>query len=1297
MSQTETLDDPFADLELALGETMLADRPGLRRRLHGLRRRRRAGRPISRGLAELRDLVAASGARVQARRAALPRPDYPDGLPVVEMRAEIAAAIAAHQVVIVCGETGSGKTTQLPKVCLELGRGVHGLIGHTQPRRIAARSVAARIAEELHSELGGAVGYKVRFGDHVGAESHIKLMTDGILLAELQRDTRLEQYDTLIVDEAHERSLNIDFLLGYLKRLLPQRPDLKLIITSATIDPESFSRFFDDAPIVSVPGRTYPVEVRYRPLTGEPDAGETDLPQAVVEAVDELTRGEPGDALVFLPGEREIRESAEALRKHHPPGVEVLPLFARLGPGEQQRIFEPHGRPRIVLATNVAETSLTVPGIRYVVDSGLARISRYSHRSKVQRLPIEKIARASADQRKGRCGRTGPGICLRLYAEQDFLERPHFTEPEIQRTNLAEVILQMRALGLGELEDFPFVDPPDRRFINDGYRLLHELGAVDERRALTELGRRLARLPVDPRIARMLVAAEREGSLAEVLPIAAALSVADPRVRPAEAQGKADAAHALFRNERSDFLSLLQLWRAYQEQKRHLSRSKLRRWCQSHYLSYVRMLEWEGVYKQLHGLMREGGARVNQVEADDAAVHRALLTGLLGHVAVKEDKDRYSGARGTTLHIFPGSGLARKGPKWLMAAELVETSRLFARTVAAIEPRWIEALAGHLLKRSYSHPHWERKGQRVVASEQSTLYGLIVNPGRRVNYARIDAAAARELFIREALVRGDYRSRGEFLAHNLGLVREVEALEHRSRRRDILEDEESLFAFYDARIPAAVADGPSFEAWRKQAEREQPRLLYFERAALMLQDADHVSAGRFPETLRVGALELPLSYHFEPGAVEDGVSVTVPLAALNQLPAERFDWLVPGLLNEKLTALIRALPKGLRRNFVPAPNFAAALEQRLSPREGALLPAMAGELQRMTGVSIPADAWRLELLPEHLRMNFRVMGPDGTLLGHGRDLEALRAQLGGRAARDFERLPAHDLERETVSDWDFGALPESVSREVGGVRLQGFPALVEETDRVALRLLDTPEQAQRAHRRGLLRLLQTVLREQVRYLQRNLPQAKAMCLHYAPVGGCESLKADIVDAAFERVFLAEPLPREAEAFQSRLAAGRARLVDEANALAGQVAAALAEYHALARALKGGVAPQWLSAVGDVREQLERLIYPGFVAGTPAAWLGELPRFLKAISVRLQRLEQNPQRDRQPAASLAPLWEGYWAVRRPRPELDTQPEWVEFRWLLEELRVSLFAQELGTSCPVSAKRLEARWRELSRPA
>ena len=1079
---------------------MLRDRRGLAERIRRLRHRCRAGKPIDRGLAEVREAVERSASECRQRQERLPTPEFPPQLPVSAHRSEIARIIAGNQVTVVCGETGSGKTTQLPKICLALERGVSGLIGHTQPRRIAARSISARIASELNSEPGRLVGYKVRFSDHVGADAYVKVMTDGILLAETQSDPLLQAYDTLIVDEAHERSLNIDFLLGYLKNLLPRRPELKLVITSATIDPGRFSRHFDGAPIVQIPGRTYPVEVRYRPFTSDDeDARDRHQQQGILDAVDEASRLGPGDILVFLAGEREIRDASEALRKHHPAKSEVLPLFARLSAREQQRIFQPHQGRRVILATNVAETSLTVPGIRYVVDPGYARISRYGYRTKVQRLPVERISQASADQRKGRCGRVSGGVCIRLYSEEDFDGRAEYTEPEIQRTNLAAVILRMAALGLGDVERFPFIDPPDRRLVNDGYRLLVELGAMDAEHRLTKLGRRLACLPVDPRLSRMIFAAVEEGSLREVLIIVSALSVQDPRERPGDARDEADAAHLPFQDEASDFVSFQKLWDFYHERARHLSGNKLRKLCRQTFLSYVRMREWHDVHQQLLGMLHDMGVRRNREPASYAQIHRALLAGLLGSIGFKREERQYAGARNTRFLIFPGSGLARRGPKWIMAAELVETARLYARTVARIEPAWAESVGNHLVRRSYEDPRWDHRQARVVATEKVTLHGLPVVPGRRVHYGPIDPGAARRIFIHHALVAGEYRTGVPFLAHNLGLVANIRALEDKLRRRDLLVDEETVYAFYDRHLPPDIYNGSRFERWRKGAEREAPRLLFLRREDLLRHGAEEATAERFPDSLTVDGLTLQLSYDFEPGSQEDGVTVSLPLPAVPVLRPERFEWLVPGLLRDRIVALIRTLPKPLRRHFVPAPDFATACLESMTPGEGDLLEVLARHLHRMTGVPVPADAWRSEALPAHLRMRFAVIDERQRVLAVGRDLRMLQRQLGKQAEKSFRPGPGTGLERTGMTTWSLGELPHVVGFEQNGVALKGFPALVDEVSSAGIRVFADADRAEESHRAGLRRLLMLSLPGQFRSLKKRLPGIREMCLDYAPV------------------------------------------------------------------------------------------------------------------------------------------------------------------------------------------------------
>ena len=1275
---------PQAELLAALDDCLIADRVRLGRRLKAGRR------PDPR----LREAIAAARARRRAREARRPQVRYPAGLPLVACREEIQAAIAAHPVVIVCGETGSGKSTQLPKLCLEMGRGAAGCIGHTQPRRMAARAVARRLADELGRPLGEAVGFKVRFHDRVSPDSYVKLMTDGILLAEIHDDPRLLQYDTLIIDEAHERSLNVDFLLGYLKRLLPERPDLKLIVTSATIDPRRFARFFGDAPVIEVSGRGHPVEIRYRPRSrAEGAAADRDLPEAVAAAVDELAGEGPGDILVFLPGERDIREAARALRRHHPAHTEILPLYARLSAAEQDRVFAPHPGRRIVLATNVAETSLTVPGIRYVVDSGLARVHRYSPGAKVQRLPVEPVSRASADQRAGRCGRVAPGICIRLYSEQDYQARPAHTDPEILRSSLAGVILRMAAMGLGEVEDFPFLDPPAPRAVNAGRRLLQELGAVDARRRITPLGRQLARLPVDPRLGRMLLAARAEGCLAEMLVIVSALSVQDPRERPLERRAQADAAHAEFHDPRSDFVALLKLWQAYQEQARRLSQRKLRAWCRERFLSHLRMREWQDIHRQLKRQMAEQGDRPNTAPADYETLHRALLAGLLGQVA-RRDEQEYRGVRDRRLAIHPASGLAKKKPRWIVAAELVETRRLYAHTVAAVEPEWIEAAAGDLVRRSHLEPHWERKRAQVVAYEQVTLFGLVLVSRRKRHYGPIDPRHAREIFIRHALVQGDYDTGAPFLAHNRALVEDVQALEDKARRRDILVDEDSLFAFYDGIVPPQVCNGAGFEAWRREYEAKHPRGLFLDRDFLMRHGAPGLEAERYPDSLAAGPLRLPLRYRFAPGEEDDGVTVQVPLAQLNQLQARHLDRLVPALLEERLEALLKTLPKRWRRHFVPAREFARACLPACLDDPRPLTEVLAERLAEMTGVRVPPEAWDEDRLPPHLRMRIEVLDEGGRPLAAGRDLEALKSGHGERARASFRERAGGEGECRGRRDWDFGALPESVQVMRDGQALVAYPAVVDEGETVGVRWFDTAAEAARAHRAGVRRLLLLALGARARDLARQLPGLQTLCLHFAPLGECAALQADILAAACEEVFLqVAPPPRDPRAFRALLDAGRGRLAESARALAELAGGVLARHHALAQALER--APADVAAAMEAH--LQRLVYPGFLLATPPRWRPRLPVYLEAAGRRLERLALDPARDARRAAELEPHWrrwrerdEALRAAGRQDPALET------YRWLLEEYRVSLFAQELKTCVPVSPKRLERAWSEAGAP-
>ena len=1229
--------------------------------------------------------------RRQQRATHLPKPQFPDDLPVSIHRDNIAAAMAENQVIIVAGETGSGKTTQLPKIALSLGRGIAGMIGCTQPRRVAARTVASRVASELESPLGHAVGYKVRFNDKLSADTYIKFMTDGILLAETQGDRFLEAYDTLIIDEAHERSLNIDFLLGYLKQLLPKRPDFKLIITSATIDTQRFSAHFNNAPIIEVSGRTYPVEVHYRPA----HEVDRDMIEGIIDAVDEISRlHRQADILIFLSGERDIRDTAEALRKHRLLNTEILPLYARLSVAEQNRVFAPGNQRRIVLATNVAETSLTVPRIKAVIDPGLARISRYSIRNKVQRLPIEKISRSSADQRKGRCGRIAPGICIRLYSEEDYSQRSEFTDPEILRTSLASVILQMLSLRLGDVNDFPFVEPPSTKMINDGFTLLTELGAVDENRQLTEIGRQLSKLPIDPRIGRMILAAKQENCLDEVLIIASALSIQEPRERPLDAQQAADTAQKQFMDESSDFLSYLKLWHFFQDNAKHLSKNKLRHLCREHFLSYIRMREWQDIHHQLTLLIKESGWKINQVEANYDEIHRALLTGLLGNIAFKtESEQQYLGARNIKLYLFPGSGLFKKSPKWIMAAELVETTRLYARYTAKINPDWIEKVAGDLCQHHYFEPHWEKRSAQVAAFEKVTLYGLTLVAKRKVNYGPIDPELSREIFIRGALVEGEYDCKAAFFQHNRDLFDEIETLEHKSRRQDILVDDEQIYAFYEARIPKDIYDGKAFEKWLTKAERDQPKLLFLSRKDLMKPAGEKVTVQDFPDKLSLNGVTLALSYHFEPGHEFDGVTVEIPLTLLNQIPPQPFEWLVPGLLEEKIVALLRTLPKALRRAFVPVPDVARdALETFNKPivtfrEEGrfleypkeSLIDVLTRYCHRRLGNPLPKDVWGN--LPAHLLMNFQLV--DNEPVDVSRDLKALQQKWGNHASSSSQQQIAEKsgLEQENITEWDFGDLPEQVKLTLNGMTVQGFPTLVDQQTHVALRVLDNPDTAQQSLRGGLRRLF--LLNLPTKKLLKQMPINNKLCLQYMKIGACEQLKQDMLTAIVDSIFLIEPLPRKSAEFEQRLSKGKQQLMQVAYDYATLLTTVLEEYNSLNQQLQK--LSKRSTMLPSIKEHLKYLIYEGFVKEIPVRQLKQVPRYLKAIQLRLNRLDHDPQKDAKKAAQLAPLWDMYLARRA-----EKTPQLMEFRWMLEELRVSLFAQELKTAYPVSVQRLQKFW-------
>lgn len=1288
-----------AALHRQIDDCMQSDRHRLRRRVKPI-----AGKSSDTDQAKklLAD-ISASAQRRQSRHDNLPKPQYPDELPVVQQRDTIIDALAKHQVLIVCGETGSGKTTQLPKMCLELGLGAAGLIGHTQPRRIAARSVSNRIASELGSSVGEAVGFKIRFTDQVSEQTYIKLMTDGILLTEIQRDPFLNQYDAIIIDEAHERSLNIDFLLGYLKTLLPKRRDLKLIITSATIDPERFSRHFNDAPIIFAEGRTYPVELRYQPV-GENESGEfddTELPEAIVDACETLIREQQHDVLVFLPGERDIRELADLFSKTASSskvlrGVEVVPLFSRLSNAEQNRIFQKHTRPRIVLSTNVAETSLTVPGIRAVVDAGVARVSRYSVRSKVQRLPIEKVSQASANQRMGRCGREAPGVCIRLYSEDDFDARPEFTEPEILRTNLSSVILQMAAMRLGNIDTFPFVEAPDGKFINDGYRTLEELAAIDKKRKLTSLGKRLARLPVDPRLGRMLLAGADEGCVSEILIIVSALSVQDPRERPFDKRAAADEMHAEFNHEKSDFVSWLDLWHFLSVQKERLSNSQFRKMCKQRFISPLRVIEWMDVRTQLLRLTKELKLPLNDTEADYDKIHRALLTGLLANVAMKTDKRDYFGTRNRHLSIFPGSGLFKKGPKWIMAAEIAETSKLYARQVASIEPEWIERLADHLLSRSYRDAHWQKKRGTVGAYEQSTLYGLIINPKKRVNYSPINPVESRKIFIRSGLVDGGLKTKGDFYRHNLELLDEVTALEEKSRRRDIVVDHEEMARFYDAIIPEDVCTEAAFEQFRKAYEMESPRGLYFSRDMLLNDEDVSVSTREYPDQMEMAGMVLPLRYHFSPGEDDDGVTLIVPVEVINRVSAERCEWLVPGLIDEKVTLLIKALPKSLRRNFVPAPDVAARALSNMHHGEGRLTVELSKQLRAMTGVDVPRHEWDESGLPLHFRMRFELIDGNGKVLRHGRDLGVLQNDYADQVEETLLQHSDTSIEREDVRDWNFGDLPEVVDIEKSGITMQGYPALQAVDGKVNIKLFASLAAAHAVMPAGLRQLYRHVLRDEIKYLQRKLPGIDVLTLRFAPFGNKEILIDDIIDAAIDRTFLANgEWPRTREGFLQRLDANRSQLVSNANALCEATAQAFEQHRLVAKRIEGSVSLGWVEAIGDIRDQIAQLIYPGFVTATGLERLKRLGVYFQAMGRRLDAIDQSPDKDRRCRAELLPVWEQFKALPQQRED-DADYAGIRqgIRWAFEELRISLFAQELGTAEKVSVPRLESRIAKLA---
>ncbi|MGY0194674.1 ATP-dependent RNA helicase HrpA [Leptothrix sp. BB-4] len=1336
-------------------------------------------RPVNRPTSEGAAAPARAPAHSRPRRAPssvpptpVPPITFPEALPVSARREAIEAALREHQVVIVCGETGSGKTTQLPKIALAMGRGLGaggtGLIGHTQPRRIAASSVAKRIADELKSPLGDVVGYKVRFQDRLQPGASVKLMTDGILLAETQTDPLLRAYDTLIIDEAHERSLNIDFLLGYLRQILPRRPDLKVIVTSATIDADRFANHFATtrraadgtaeavpAPVLMVSGRTFPVEQRWRPFE---DGKDFDIDDAIADAVDELWREGSGDILVFLPGEREIREAADHLRKHlsHQPlhrNAEILPLFARLSQAEQDRVFETGGGRRIVLATNVAETSLTVPGIRYVIDTGHARVKRYSYRNKVEQLQVEPISQAAANQRAGRCGRVANGICIRLYDEKEFTGRPRFTDPEILRSSLAGVILRMKALNLGLVEDFPFLEAPPRKAIADGYALLGELGAVDDANELTAIGRELSRLPLDPRVGRMILEARDRQALHEVLIIASALSVQDVRDRPMEAQQAADEKHRKFDDEKSEFMGYLKLWRWIEEGRGNhghagqaqaqvdshkLSNRQQEQRLRDSFVSPRRVREWRDIHSQLHTVVAEHGWRLNGTAATYEQIHLSMLAGLLGNIGLKADDDEwYLGARGIKFWRHPGAHLSKKPGRWLVAAELVDTTRLFGRGLAAIEPQWIPGIAGHLLKTQLLEPHWEKKAAEVIALERATLYGIVVYSNRRVNYGNVDANAARQIFIREALVNGDWECRLPFLAHNQKMIRQVEELEHKSRRQDVLVDDELIHAYYDEHLPADVCSGASFERWYRVASKANPKLLHLSRDELMRHEAAGITTESFPRAVRLGGIDCAASYLHQPGDPKDGITVTVPIYALNQVSEDRCDWLVPGMLEAKVLALVKSLHQRPRSRLMPLQEFVAEFCASHAFGDGRLLDLLLAAVRERSQIAVQRNDFKLDMVAPHLFMNFRIVDEHGRQLGAGRNLATLKAELGTQARSAFQALatmklasqvsapdvapaaaapsassaakkvtPAASTAASTASTapsapavqasatytaWTFGELPELMEIRKAGQTLVGFPALIDRLTHVEIEVFDEPDAAAAKHRAGLRRLVALAIKEPLKYLEKNIPDLQKMAVAYMPLGTQEELRAQVIDVALDRAFLADPLPTDAQAFARRIEEGRSRLNLIAQEVARNAGVVLTEYAAALRKLKDARAPK--DVADDITAQLQRLMPKRFVATTPWAQLQHLPRYLKAITLRLDKQRADATRDAQRLAELRPLEQRY-TRRLADLKGSADARMDEYRWLLEELRVSFFAQELRTPQPVSVKRLDKVWSQIS---
>lgn len=1268
---------------------LLKDQFSARRKLQSIESRLKLNKPIDDTINKLQQRVELSSQQYQKRLQNKPLTTYPDALPVSQKRDDIIRAIKENQVIVICGETGSGKTTQLPKMCLDAGLGIRAMIGHTQPRRLAARSVANRIAEELKSEPGKIVGYKVRFSDALGENSLVKLMTDGILLSEIHHDPFLNQYDCIIIDEAHERSLNIDFLLGYLKQLIQKRHDLKIIITSATIDPQRFAKHFNNAPVIEVSGRTFPVEVEYRGT--ENAEGETqDLQLAIADCVNEITRLNYGDILVFLSGERDIRETADYLSKQNLHNTEILPLLARLSATEQNKIFKSSGgKRRIILSTNVAETSLTVPGIKYVIDSGLARISRYSWRSKIQRLPIEAISQASANQRKGRCGRVSAGICYRLYSEDDFNLRSEFTEPEIQRTNLAAVILQMQQMQLGPVEDFPFVEPPDSRLINDGYKLLNELGAIDNQHKITPLGKQLARLPIDPKLGRVLIEATQENCLTEALIIVSALAVQDPRERPLNKQQAADEAHKKFTDKQSDFISWLNIWQQYHLNQQQLSGNKLRKWCKDNFISWLRMREWIDTHRQIKKMLNELKLKFNSSEASYDQIHRASLTGFLSQIGFKDEGHEYQGCRQRRFHIFPGSGLFNRGPKWVVASDIVETQKVYARHLAKIEPQWIADKAGHLIKHNYTEAHWEKKSSQVTATRKSTLLGLLINPGSKINYGPINPIESREIFIRAALIQGDFNCRHEFYLKNRQLIEEIETLEAKSRRQDILIDDDDLYEFYNQRLPADIYSGPQLNKWVKNNDAN---VLILNLDELMQKNADHVSEHLFPDSILINDIRFPLEYHFDPSDHCDGITLTTPIAGLGALNSTACDWLVPGLLLEKMTELIRSLPKQLRRNFVPAPNFAELCFDELSVGQSSLTTSMSTHLRKITGTEIPYDAWQEERLAEYLLFNYRVISADGNTLKQSRDLTLLKKEFSEFKDNSQPKKQHNNIEKTDVDYTVLDTLSDSIEVNNHGITLKAHPTLVAKGKQVNIEIINSKFESRQKHYAGLRQLFINALSQQIKNLKSNLAKQQNLCVKFISIGNCDHLKSQVTFRIIDDLFT-QHLPTSKAEFE-QLLQNRQYIDEKLQSFTLQLSHVLDTYHQLKKRLKNPPL-NWLDAMSDIQDQLNNLLHKNFILETHNDNLNNFSRYLNAIDKRLDKIQDNPERDRKARIEISTLWEDYKKRAIALEKNHQHSEQLEqYRWLLEEYRISLFAQEIKTLAPISTKRLKKIWNDIS---